>query len=223
MAELRDFDGTVYRHSLSGRMNCGHSLLMAELTDLDSTVGQGEPKNCTQSSDTVFQVTAVLLLKNTDGHQHYTVGTLWSLAGMMNDYMDTHIDKIMVLSSFWTIFSTFKWVLIACIGQSREVIIKNVGSLRPISYKELSAEEEQNLDIRWHIFLEPSNTHSQGRNMNWGECSAATSKGSAVQQHQREVQCSNIKALLTLSLLSSKSVFSQSFKKRLYEWCSENL
>ena len=29
--------------------------------------------------------------------------------------------------------------------------------------------------------------------------------------------------LLTLSLLSSKSVFSQPFKKRLYEWCSENL
>ena len=28
---------------------------------------------------------------------------------------------------------------------------------------------------------------------------------------------------LTLSLLSSKSVFSQPFKKRLYEWCSENL
>ena len=27
----------------------------------------------------------------------------------------------------------------------------------------------------------------------------------------------------TLSLLSSKSVFSQPFKKRLYEWCSENL
>ena len=33
---------------------------------------------------------------------------------------------------------------------------------------------------------------------------------------------SNI-APLTLSLLSSKSVFSQPFKKRLYEWCSENL
>ena len=29
--------------------------------------------------------------------------------------------------------------------------------------------------------------------------------------------------VLTLSLLSSKSVFSQPFKKRLYEWCSENL
>ena len=28
---------------------------------------------------------------------------------------------------------------------------------------------------------------------------------------------------LTLSLLSSKSVFSQPFKKWLYEWCSENL
>ena len=28
---------------------------------------------------------------------------------------------------------------------------------------------------------------------------------------------------LTLSLLSSKSVFSQPFKKQLYEWCSENL
>ena len=32
-----------------------------------------------------------------------------------------------------------------------------------------------------------------------------------------------IQVVLTLSLLSSKSVFSQPFKKRLYEWCSDNL
>ena len=49
------------------------------------------------------------------------------------------------------------------------------------------------------------------------------------QMQQRIRKCSLLPVsmssllLLTLSLLSSKSVFSQPFKKRLYEWCSENL
>ena len=57
-----------------------------------------------------------------------------------------------------------------------------------------------------------------------GECKAS----SALQMRMtlfwdHYIQLLNQYWCLTLSLLSSKSVFSQPFKKRLYEWCSENL